>query len=351
MQNALTGLLKPINAQNTLLKRGKPDNVTNRAIIPEIKDMVEISYQERLRNRVSTTVPIEEQSLYETSTAFGHFGIRSFQPTPMDAPHWHGHVEFNLIRNGRLIYDYDGQRIEISDDRPVLFWAGIPHHLTEVHSNPGHQISQINLYIPVDRFLFMPHISALQMALLGGGIAALPAGSISESNMLRWKEDYQSGLAEHREVMRMEINACLRRALLDGIEYLNAPETSSGKGAFTSPQHLKLVEMVRHILENLQHPLTISSVAEVVGLHPNYASSLFANTLHLPMKRFIIRMRLLRARAHLIEENTPISAVAEDSGFSSTSQFYDHFNAAYGMSPLQMRKQMLQALTVRSDPV
>lgn len=307
--------------------------------------MPEHTLEERQNLRISETVPPAERGLYEASAAFGTFGIRQFSPTPMIAPHWHGHVEFNLVRDGTLTYDYDGREVRVEPGQLVSFWAGIPHHLTNVTPDPGKSISQLNLYIPVDRFLFMPHISKLQMALLGGAIAKIPSGIISEDKILQWKEDYQTNNREHREVMRMEINTCLRRALLDGITYLQPGERPiQASEAITSPQHVKLVEMVRYILENLPETLTISSVAEVVDLHPNYASSLFTNTLKLPMKRFIIRMRLLRARARLIEANIPINVIADDSGFTSLSQFYDHFKIAYGISPLQMRKQMLAAV-------
>ena len=77
----------------------------------------------------------------------------------------------------------------------------------------------------------------------------------------------------------------------------------------------------------------------MTGLHVNYALALFTRTMRVPLKRFIIRMRLLRARAMLMESSTAIATVAEESGFTSISQFYDHFKTAYGMSPHAMREK------------
>jgi AraC family transcriptional regulator, melibiose operon regulatory protein len=99
---------------------------------------------------------------------------------------------------------------------------------------------------------------------------------------------------------------------------------------------------VRFIMENLAEPLTNARVADVTGLHENYALALFTRTMRLPMKKFIIRMRLLRARALLLESGTAIGQVAAQSGFASTSQFYDHFGKAYGMAPHQMRARYTQ---------
>ena len=94
--------------------------------------------------------------------------------------------------------------------------------------------------------------------------------------------------------------------------------------------------MVRHILENLTGPMTNSEVTAVTGLHENYALSIFSRTSRM-MKRFIIRMRLIRARALLAESPLASSAVAEMSGFASISQFYAHFRAGYGISPHALR--------------
>ena len=72
--------------------------------------------------------------------------------------------------------------------------------------------------------------------------------------------------------------------------------------------------MVRHILENLAEPLAAEDVARVVGLHPNYALNLFTSVMHVPIHKFVIRMRLIRARALLFEGNLSIENVAFQSG-------------------------------------
>lgn len=283
-------------------------------------------------------VPPHERHFYAITRAFGRFGMRTFAPTIMDAPHWHGHVEANLILGGSMTYDVDGDRVEIPEGRLVLFWAGVPHQLTDLHPSGGDPMALTNLYIPVDAFLFMPHIGQLQVALLGGALIGLPTGMSAKLLVSRWYSDYQSGDFERMEVMKMELNALLRRAQAQGIDYLREPLAEPGQGRLLSSAHIgQVVEMVRYILENLDQPLTNADVAEVTGLHQNYALSLFSRTMRMPMKRFIIRMRLLRARAMLMESTKAIATVAEASGFSSLSQFYDHFKRAYGISPNQMR--------------
>jgi transcriptional regulator GlxA family with amidase domain len=59
----------------------------------------------------------------------------------------------------------------------------------------------------------------------------------------------------------------------------------------------------------------------------------------MPLKRFVIRLRLMRARALLVESTTAIAGVAEATGFQSISQFYHHFRAAYGLPPNALRER------------
>ena len=56
--------------------------------------------------------------------------------------------------------------------------------------------------------------------------------------------------------------------------------------------------------------MTNADVAAVTGLHETYALSLFTSVMRMPMRRFIIRMRLMRARALLTEGNATVASVA-----------------------------------------
>jgi AraC-like DNA-binding protein len=105
------------------------------------------------------------------------------------------------------------------------------------------------------------------------------------------------------------------------------------------------------VLENLSEPLKNEDVTKVTGLHPNYALSLFSRTMLLPLKQFIIRMRLLRARGMLLESDTAIATIAIESGFGSASQFFAHFSAAYGISPMQLRQSIEDKRETRSAAV
>ena len=63
--------------------------------------------------------------------------------------------------------------------------------------------------------------------------------------------------------------------------------------------------------------------------------------MHVPLHKFVLRMRLIRARSLLFEGSLSIENVAFEVGFSSLSQFYVQFRKAYGLTPRQMRAKYL----------
>jgi AraC-like DNA-binding protein len=293
------------------------------------------------QSKASRPVPRPDRKFYATVKAFGRFGIRWFDPQLMPAEHWHGHIEFNWLTDGSMGYLFDGRPIEIPSRRLVMFWAGIPHQTVSLDRGANGDSRQCNVYLPLDTFLYMTSHPALREAMIGGGIIILPEDAVNGEVLERWYQDYRSGNAERTDILKSEIANMLRRTALLGWDELLPPwiETAGPETRTASPIHY-VAAMVRHVLENLAEPLSTRDVAKVVGLHPNYALNLFTRVMRIPLRRFIIRMRLIRARALLFEGNLSIANVAFQSGFTSLSQFYAHFRAAYGVTPQEMRQNL-----------
>jgi AraC-like DNA-binding protein len=285
-----------------------------------------------------------DRRFYASSRAFGRFGIRSFKPQIMGAAHTHGHIELNWLTGGGMDYVYDGRPVSVPAGRLVAFWAGIAHQTVALE--PGALAGrQVNVYLPLDTFLHMPQLGRLTETMMGGGIVMLNPDAIGIDTLDRWHADYRSGNALRTDIVHVEIGAMFRRAALTGWKTLLDPwiEPADPRSRTASPVRY-VVAMVRHICENLSEPLGIEQVAEVVGLHPNYALKLFTSVMHIPIQKFVVRMRLIHARSLLFEGNLSIANIAFQSGFASLSQFYEHFRRAYGITPNQMRRDVIAPL-------
>ncbi len=289
----------------------------------------------------------KKNSFYASSRAFGRFGMRIFKPSVMEHPHWHGHIEANFVRHARLTYIIDGKLTTVEPDQLVLFWANVPHQLVDVEPIGALQPELSNIYLPLDVFLGMPHLAQMQIALLNGGMVLCPVPLCAHQQLLDWYEDYRSGNAERLDIFKMELNALFRRISASGFSFLKVPVLQKAAVSGFSSRHIRhVVAMIRHVLDNLAVPLRNEDVTAVTGLHPNYALNIFSKAMNIPLKQFILRMRLLRARGMLLESGAAITTVAIASGFGSTSQFYAHFSSAYGISPNQLRQKYLDALSL-----
>ena len=286
--------------------------------------------------------PAHERHFYAANRAFGRFGMRIFEPQTMATPHWHGHVEANFAMHHSMDYDVDSQPVHVPAGRLAVFWAGIPHRLNAVTATDNQPAKLCNIYVPLDAFLMMNHIMPMQVALLGGGMLLLPQALCNEDMVRRWYADYRSGDFERTEVLKMELNALFRRAFTSAPEFLRNPRNDTPGDRALSSVHIRhVIAMVRFILENLDKPLRNADITAMTGLHENYALGLFTKIMQIPLKQFVLRMRLMRARALLVESALAVTSVAEASGFTSISQFYHQFKTAYGTSPNAVRVQYL----------
>lgn len=292
--------------------------------------------------KATAPVPRPDRRFYAVERAFGRFGIRWFDPQLMPAEHLHGHVELNWLTSGAMDYVMDGRPVSVPAERLVMFWAGIPHRTVSLDRGPGGDARQCNVYLPLDSFLHMPNLGRLTETMMGGGVVALSPETIGADTLRRWYQDYRSGDAERTDILKQEIALMLRRAAVTGWDELMAPWIESVASTARSAGPLRhVVTMIRHILENLKEPLRAEDVARVVGLHPNYALNVFTEVMRIPLHKFVVRMRLIRARSLLFEGNLSIENVAFESGFSALSQFYVQFRNAYGVTPRQMRAHYL----------
>jgi AraC-like DNA-binding protein len=295
----------------------------------------------RSEGRKVNAAPAHERHFYSASRAFGRFGMRIFEPQMMATPHFHGHIEANFCIHHSMDYDVDNKAVHVPPSRLAVFWAGIPHQLRAVNATGNAAPKLCNIYLPLDAFLMMNHIMPMQVALLGGGLLLLPEALCNEDMVRRWYADYRSGDFERTEVLKMELNALFRRAFIEQPEFLLQPRNETGDRALSSVHIRHVIAMVRLVLENLDKPLKNADITAVTGLHENYALGLFTQIMQIPLKQFVLRMRLMRARALLVESSLAITSVAEASGFTSISQFYHQFKAAYGTSPHAVRSNYL----------
>ena len=95
-----------------------------------------------------------------------------------------------------------------------------------------------------------------------------------------------------------------------------------------------------YILENLSAPLPLDEMARAVGMSPNYFLSLFRQATGRTPHRYVLQMRIERARELLEQGERSLLEIAQQCGFQDQSQFTTTFRRFCGVTPGQYRRQL-----------
>jgi AraC-like DNA-binding protein len=100
----------------------------------------------------------------------------------------------------------------------------------------------------------------------------------------------------------------------------------------------KLADRAKLVLSSdLGRRWTLADVAAGVGVSPIYLTQVFQQVEGLPLYRYQLQLRLARA-LDLLGNNSDLTGLALDLGFSSYSHFSGAFKRAYRQTPLEFQR-------------
>ena len=281
---------------------------------------------------------------------FGNDGFcagKTMDVSCMPSPHMHSQIELNFVLEGKMTYWFDGRAISVSAGRLVLFWGMIPHQVTEVER----PTKFVCLYVPMSVFLGLPTLSDLREAMFKGAvIEALNIKDFDTHIFIRWRDELLSSNPQIEQVVREELKSRVRRIDLEGWRDLrDLAEASPHFTASDSEGARHIERMARFIGEHASEDISVDDVARVVGLHSNYAMTIFKRGVGISINQAILRNRLDAAQSMLIATENSISSIAFDCGFGSLSRFYEAFRKRFNTTPIQLRRKFEHAAVVESS--
>lgn len=108
--------------------------------------------------------------------------------------------------------------------------------------------------------------------------------------------------------------------------------------------HEMLLLILRYMESNYQ-TVTLNSVAELFGFHPNYLSSYLKKHTGKSFKELIITQRMLQAGFFLKNTGMSIAEIAREVGYENQGFFYKKFQEYYQMSPVEYRNSQKHSLS------
>ena len=256
---------------------------------------------------------------------------RQTEMLPMGSAHAHSQLEINLILSGGATYVFGGREVTVLAGDFVLFWGAVPHRTVTVEDDTRF----VCLYLPIEMFLALPLSAALRRAVLAGSLV-VAREPIEECWPRRLHDELLSGDQRLIELGRLEIELRLRRVDLTG--WTHRADCAGEAGGRSGGRDAKVCAMARFLTSHATSRITAASVAEAVGLHPNYAMTLFKGALGMTLGEYLTRYRLYLAQSMLLADGRDVASIAYDAGFGSISRFHDAFRRRFGVSPDRFRR-------------
>jgi len=102
---------------------------------------------------------------------------------------------------------------------------------------------------------------------------------------------------------------------------------------------VRLRRVLKHIADSTAESLPNAELAALCGMSAAHFSREFRSAVGMPPHQYMMKLRLARACAALLADETRIVDIAGDCGFADASHFSRAFSAHYGVSPTAFRHQ------------
>ncbi len=137
-----------------------------------------------------------------------------------------------------------------------------------------------------------------------------------------------------RALDRAETVHEIAKVAKERIAAVAAPLTNDASGPTDHLVDLALAYVER----NFARQLTDALVAQRLGLSTSHFRFLFRKATGQPFHKYLIAMRLERARQMLLEQAVPVGSVAKAVGFAGLSHFSRAFTQRFNVSPTHVRR-------------
>ena len=104
------------------------------------------------------------------------------------------------------------------------------------------------------------------------------------------------------------------------------------------PDSENVLAAVRYIQKHYGEDISLSKIAEAVGLSCNYLSKQFKEQMHIGFSNYIIEYRLEKAKLFLASDNQSVKMVASRCGFQDEAYFSRVFKKYTGMTPKEYQR-------------
>ena len=257
-----------------------------------------------------------------------------WKPHKMAKEERHNELEINFLPNCALTYLIGNREHQVPKGSIVAFWALMPHRVINY-------IGECPYYVITVPFSLLDEWKLPKEfldSMFDGEVRNILAPKdikFEKKRFKKWAKELKQNESELSSACSLEIGAYIKRfAIRSFSSSINLQKSHS--------KNINLVErMAMYIAANFTEPIRVSHVANEVGLHPDYANSIFKRAFRKTISDYIISQRVSYAERKLTVSNESITSLAYQSGFNSICRFNVAFKKKNKVTPREYRKKHL----------
>lgn len=278
--------------------------------------------------------------------------------------HWHHEVEFVTVREGELFCLIGEEKIELPGGYGLFVNSGVLHRYEAVKGNvltPNIVFSPVLLaaeesliyekYVlpvitsAVPYLIFSPQIKWQNEILeILAAVYSLQESDISgDSRESGAGNDLQGSGVENAIGNELRTVQLLLKMWEIMFEHWDMSFTDSGI-RHADHRMAKLQIMMQYIHDHYDEQITLEAIAAAASISKSSALNIFQTGIHISPVSYLIQYRLKCASKLLYTTEKSVSAIAEETGFSSAGYFCRKFREHYHMSPNAYRKKRSENL-------
>ena len=252
--------------------------------------------------------------------------------------HWHRAVELFYVESGALEYNTPNGRWVFPAGTGGFLNSNVLHS-TKSLSTGGETVQFLHLFAP--EFLSSEQGSRIAVKYIhpltaATGLEMIPL-SPEDAQQLTILRKIRAAFDLDEEGWGYEL--LLRQQLTDiwmALTELSRPTAQQTKDK-TSDEAMKA--MLRHIHAHYPELISVEQLAKVAHISKRVCYRMFQDNLHTSPVEYMTAYRLRKACLKLTDSDEPVTQIAYNCGFGSSSYFGKLFREQYGCTPSQYRQK------------
>ena len=252
--------------------------------------------------------------------------------------HWHRAVELFYVESGALEYNTPNGKWVFPAGTGGFLNSNVLHS-TKSLSTGEETVQFLHLFAP--EFLSSEQGSRIAVKYIhpltaATGLEMIPLSS-EDPQQLEVLRKIRAAFDLDEEGWGYEL--ALRQQLTDiwmALTELSRPAAQQTKDK-TSDEAMKA--MLRHIHAHYPEPISVEELAKAAHISKRVCFRLFQDNLHTSPVEYITGYRLRKACLKLTDSDEPVTQIAYNCGFGSSSYFGKLFREQYGCTPSQYRQK------------